>query len=184
MIGIQASLVPLLQLLNGTARDILHGWLGCTRSIGSRATIRIIQKHALYMAFHQRFTHATNPLCLPTLRWRLVGKVALFICRLHVRPELMCWKPRNVPVSFSVPQMKNVGMTIELDPKADKITCPAFGLYSSPAEYSTVGHTVLDLTRLAYQPKTRERTPHSRRHVTFCTDREEIRVSSPLTRTW
>ena len=36
--------------------------------------------------------------------------------------------------------MKHLGMTIELDPKRDKITCPAFGLYSSPAEYSTMGH--------------------------------------------
>ena len=36
--------------------------------------------------------------------------------------------------------MKNLGTTIELDPKGDKITCPAFGLYSSPAEYSTMGH--------------------------------------------
>ena len=25
--------------------------------------------------------------------------------------------------------MKNLGMTIELDPREDKISCPAFGLY-------------------------------------------------------
>ena len=42
--------------------------------------------------------------------------------------------------------MKNLGMT-------DKITCPAFGLYSSPTEYTTMGHTVLDLTSLAFQPR-------------------------------
>ena len=57
-----------------------------------------------------------------------------------------CWEScihhfqTNVPFLFSLPQMKHLGMTIELDPKGDKITCPAFGLYSSPAEYSTVGH--------------------------------------------
>ena len=33
----------------------------------------------------------------------------------------------NVPILFSHPQMKHLGMTIELDPKGDKITCPAFG---------------------------------------------------------
>ena len=65
--------------------------------------------------------------------------------------------------------MKNLGMTIELDPKGDKITCPAFGLYSSPAEHSTMGHIVLDLTSLAYQPttKSREQPGYPKRHVTF-----------------
>ena len=63
--------------------------------------------------------------------------------------------------------MKILGMTIELDPKGDNITCPAFGLYSSAAEYSIMGHIVLDLTSLAYQPKSRERSAHPKRHVTF-----------------
>ena len=60
-------------------------------------------------------------------------------------------------------------MTIERDPKGDKITCPASGLYSSPAEYSTMGQIVLDLTSLAYQPttKSRERSGHPKGHVTF-----------------
>ena len=49
-------------------------------------------------------------------------------------------------------QMKKLGTTAELDPKGDKITCPAFGLYSSPAEHSTMGHIVLDLTNLANPP--------------------------------
>ena len=37
----------------------------------------------------------------------------------------------NVPILFSLPQMKILGMTVELDPKGDKIKCPTFGLYSS-----------------------------------------------------
>ena len=61
--------------------------------------------------------------------------------------------------------MKNSGKKIELDPKGDKITLPTFGLYSSPAEYSTLGHIiVLDLTSLAYQTKLRERSTHPKRH--------------------
>ena len=32
----------------------------------------------------------------------------------------------NVPKLFSLPRMKNLGMTIELDPKGGTITCPAF----------------------------------------------------------
>ena len=75
----------------------------------------------------------------------------------------------DVPILFSLCQTKNLGMTVELDPKGDKITCPAFGLYSSPAEHSTTGHIVLDLTNLAYQPTTmsREQPGHQKRHVTF-----------------
>ena len=54
-------------------------------------------------------------------------------------------------------------MTIELDPQGDKTTSPAFGLFSSPAEYSTLGHS------LTYQPMTKSSGPSgkSRRHVTF-----------------
>ena len=65
--------------------------------------------------------------------------------------------------------MKNLGMTIELDPKGHKITCPAFGLCSSRAEHSTVADIVLDLTNLAYQPttKSREQSGQLKRHVTF-----------------
>ena len=62
---------------------------------------------------------------------------------------------------------KWLGMTIELNPKGDKITCSVFGLYSSPVEYSTMGHIVLDLTSLAYQPKSRERSARPTKHVTF-----------------
>ena len=73
----------------------------------------------------------------------------------------------NVPILLSLSQMKNLGMSVDLDPKGDKITCPAFGLHSSPAEYSTVGRIVLDLTSLAFQPKSRERSPQAKKHVTF-----------------
>ena len=54
----------------------------------------------------------------------------------------------DVPVLFPLPQMRNLGTTFELDPQGDKITCPAFGLFSTPDECSTVGHMVLDLTSL------------------------------------
>ena len=66
-------------------------------------------------------------------------------------------------------RMKNLGTTIELDPKRDEITCPAFGVYSSPAEHSTMGHTVLDLTNLACRPttKSREQSGQPKRHVIF-----------------
>ena len=72
-----------------------------------------------------------------------------------------------VPILFSLSQMKLWGVTLELDPKGGKITCATFGLYSSPAEHSTMGRMVLDLTSLAYQPKSRERSARAKKHVTF-----------------
>ena len=79
----------------------------------------------------------------------------------------------DVPILFSLPQMQNLGITLELDPKGAKIRCPAFGLYSSPIEYSTLGHIVLDLTRPAYQPKSRERSARPTKHVTFTLSQEK-----------
>ena len=75
----------------------------------------------------------------------------------------------DVHIVFSLPQMRNLGTTIELDPLRDKITCPAFGLFSSPSEYSTMGHIVLDLTSLTCQPTTKssDRSGHPKRHATF-----------------
>ena len=58
-------------------------------------------------------------------------------------------------------------MTMKLDPKGDKITCPVFGLYPAPAEYFTMEHIVLYLTSLGFQPMSRERSAHPRRNGTF-----------------
>ena len=54
----------------------------------------------------------------------------------------------DVPISFSLPQMKMLDTTFELDPKRDKITFAAFGLYCSPAGYPTMGYSGLDLQLL------------------------------------
>ena len=48
----------------------------------------------------------------------------------HVVPRLMCLRQVMCPSCFSLPQMKNLGLIIELDPEGDKITCPSLGLYS------------------------------------------------------
>ena len=94
------------------------------------------------MALRQSFAVVKILSCLPTLRQRLVGKVVLSTFRqhLHVSTRVDVLKTGNVPVLFSLPQIQNLGMTFELDLKRDKITCPACGLYSSPTEYSTMGH--------------------------------------------
>ena len=106
------------------------------------------------MASRQNFDFATSFVVFATPG----TKTCLESCILHIPTTPPCstrvdvLETGKVPISFSS-QMKYSGMKIELDPKGDKITCPAFGLYSSPAEYSTMGHIVLDLTSLAYQTK-------------------------------
>ena len=123
----------------------------------------------VFVAFQQNFVLARSLLFLPTLKQKLVGKVVLFI----FRQKPPCFnrvgvlETSDVPVPCSLPQMQNLGITLELDPKGAKITCPAFGLYSSFVEYSTTAHIVLDLTSLAHQPKSRERSSRSTKHVTF-----------------
>ena len=111
-------------------------------------------------ALLQNFAFAISPLCLPTLRQKLVGKVVLFTfpATPPCSSRVDVLETGDVPILFSLSQMKSLGTTIELDPQGDKITCPTFGLYSSPVEYSTTGHFVLDWTSLAYQPKSRERS--------------------------
>ena len=74
---------------------------------------------------------------------------------------------------FSLPQMKNLGITLELDPKGAKNYTSSFWLVLSPVEYSTMGDIVLDLSCPAYQPKSRERSARPTKHVTFTLSREE-----------
>ena len=90
----------------------------------------------------------------------------------------------DVPTLFSLPQMRNLGTTIELDPQGDKIICPAFGLYSSPVEHSTIGHPVLDLTSLAYQATTKscDRSGHPKRPVILAMSERKPSISGSCTR--
>ena len=56
--------------------------------------LKRFQKMRCIMALRQSFAPATNPFCLPTLRWRLAWEVVFFIFQrnLHIQPELKCLK--------------------------------------------------------------------------------------------
>ena len=153
-----------LNLANHPTHVVLD--LCCTLSIGSRAAIKRFQKHALYY-------NITTAFCLKSFVFANSETETCFeSCIIHFPTAPPCsttddmLETGEVPILFSVSQMKNLCTTIELDPKGDKITFPASGLCSSPAEYSTMGHIVLDLTSLPYKPKSRERSAHPKRHVT------------------
>ena len=79
------------------ALNLAHGRLDRERqSKGSRNTRGI-------MTLRKNFAPAISPLCLPTLRQRLVWKAQLFIFRqhLHVLPELMCGQRAYLILSSS-----------------------------------------------------------------------------------
>ena len=87
------------------------------------------------MVLRRNLAVVMSPSCSPTPRQKPAWKVAL--STFHDPPcstKVDVLETGDVPILFSPSQMKNLGMTFELDPKRDKITCPAFGLFSSPAK--------------------------------------------------
>ena len=141
---------------------------GCTRSIGSRAAIERFKKHTWYHGITTEFCRCNTSSVFANSKTETRKES----CIIHFPTIPPCstkvdeLETGDVPILFSPSRMKNLGMTIELDLKRDTITCPAFGLYSSPAEHSTMGHAVLVLTNLP-TTKSREQSGHPTRHVTF-----------------
>ena len=156
--------------------------LGCTQSIGSRTAIRRFQKYVLYHGITTEFCPCNKSFVFSNSETETCRES----CIIHVPTTPPCstrvdvLEKDNVPVLFSLPQMKIFGMTIELNPKEDKMTCPAFGWYSSPVESSTMGHIVLDLTSLAYQLKSRERSARPTKHVTFALSQQKFAYPADL----
>ena len=190
--------IPQSQLRGGLAWElILHGWhqsfepyqLSDARCSGSwlHSVNRIKSWQSTssrntrgMMALRRSFAFALSPLCLPTRRQKIVLKVVLFTAQQHLHVDVL--ERCDVRILLFLSLMINFGMTIELDPNEDKVTCPALGLYSSPAEYSTMGHSVSELASLAYQPKSRERSARPKKHVTFSLS--EQRSAYPAPKNW
>ena len=154
--------------------------------IGSRAAIERFKKRARYYGITTEFCRCDKSFVFANSETETCMKSG--IIRFPRTPpcstKVDVLETGDVPILLTLPQMKILGMAIELDSKGDKITWPAFGLYFSPAEYSTRGHIVLDLTSLAGQPtnKSREQPGHPGRHVTFAMSERKTSISSPFTR--
>ena len=152
-----------LNLANHPTRVVLD--VGCTRSIGSRAAIGRSKKHAWYYGITTEFCRCIKSVVFSNCETQscMEGFTLHFPTAPPCSTKVHVFETGDVPILFSL-------VTNELDPKkGDKITCPAFGLYSSPAEHSTtMEHIVLDSTNLAYQPTTKSRGQpgHPKRRVT------------------
>ena len=114
--------------------------LPCTRSIGSRAAIKRFQKHALCYGITTEFCPCNKSFVFANSETESCWES----CIIHFPTTPPCstrvavHETGDAPILFSLPQMQNWCITLELDPKGAKITCPVFGLYSSVAEYSTM----------------------------------------------
>ena len=154
--------------------------LGCTRSIGSRAAIRRFQKHALHYGMTTEFCPCNKSFVFANSETETCWES----CIIHFPTKPPCstrvdvLETGDAPILFLLQHMKILGMSLELDPKGGKSTCPTFGLHSSPAEYSIMGHIVLDFASLAYQPKSRARSTHPKRHCDTRLDRSKFCVPS------
>ena len=101
--------------------------LGCTRSVGSRKAIRRFQKHALYFGS----TTDIFPCNMSFVFAKSETETGRESCIIHLPTKPLCsirvdvLETGDVPILFSLPQMKNFGTTVELDPKGDNITYPA-----------------------------------------------------------
>ena len=124
----------------------------------------------------------TSLSCSPTGRQKPAWRVALstFQQQHHVLLRLMCLRHVMCPSCFPSHRCKTWVRLLNWIQKETKIICPAFGLYSSPAECSTMGHIVLNLTNLAYQPTTKslEQPGHPKRHVTFAMSERKTAYSA------
>ena len=96
------------------------------------------KKHARYYGITMEFCHCNKSFVFANCETETCKES----CIIHFPTIPPCstkvdvLETRDVPILFSLSQMKNLGMSIEVDPIGDNITCPALGLYSSPTEHS------------------------------------------------
>ena len=128
--------------------------LGCTSSMGSRKAIdalaRVAPQHGIGMTYWP---------CQTTFVFADSQKGGVTeTCVLTFPTEPPCTtqidilEQGEVPILFSLQQMKNLGIELKLRPQGDTITCPAFGLENSPPEVSIAGHLLLDLAKIKRRP--------------------------------
>ena len=117
----------LLDLAHHPTHVVLN--LGCTRSIGSGKAIRRFQKYALYYGITTELCPCNESLVFANTEKETCRESC--ICHFPTKPpcstRVDVLETGGVPILFSLPQMQNLGVTLELDPKEAKITCPAFG---------------------------------------------------------
>ena len=167
-----------LNLANHPTRVVLD--LGCTGSLGSRAAIRRFQKDALYYGITTEFCRCNKCFVCANSETETCWES----CIIHFPTTPPCstgvdvLETGNVPILFSLSQMKNLGLTWLLNwiRRETHITCLAFGLYSFSSWILYNGTYCFGLDESSGSPP-------SKRHATFI-DRWRVSFSNSYTRTW
>ena len=120
--------------------------LGCTRAVGSRVAVDRLLK----VAHHYKITHEILP---SNSRFNFANSqksTCTEKCRLWfptdppIHTDFDIIEEGNVPLLFSLPQMRNLRFTLELSPEAVFLTSVVFGYKRVRLKASTSNHMVLD----------------------------------------
>ena len=128
--------------------------LGCTRSMASRRAInafaRESPKHGIKITYRPcRTTFVFADSEKGTVK---LSCVLTFPTRPPCTTQIDILEKGIVPILLSLSQMKNLGISLNLHPGGDRISCVPFGLRSSPVEVSQAGRIVLNLAELFTHP--------------------------------
>ena len=130
--------------------------IGCTRSMGSRHAVEkfaaLAEKKGLQLEFLPSsacFSFANSQSTRVTEKMRV-----WFNTSPPCSTDIDIVEEGTVPILMSLPQMKNLGMSLEMTPDTVYMTCPAFGSYKQPLMMSVSNHLCLDLADVKSSPKT------------------------------
>ena len=120
-----------LNLANHPTHVVLD--LGCTPLIGSRAAIERFKKHAWYYGITTEFCRCNKSFVFANSETETCkeSRIIHFPTIPPCSTKVDALETGDVPILFSLSQMKNLGTTFELDPNGDKITCIPLQLSTS-----------------------------------------------------
>ena len=129
--------------------------IGCTRAMASRFAVNLFTKVAKnygitfeYLPSDSHFTFANS--ATDTVKEKLrVWLPTTPPCS----TDFEILESGNVPLLFSLPQMRNLYFTLELTPDTAFLTCEAFGFHREPIKSSTSRHLIVNLADLQHVPR-------------------------------
>ena len=109
-----------MNLANHPTRIVLD--LGCTRSIGSRTAIERFKKHARYYGIAMEFCRCNESFVFANSETGTCKESSIihFPTIPQCSTKVNVLETSDVPILFSLSQVKNLGITNELDPKGDE----------------------------------------------------------------
>ena len=128
--------------------------LGCTNSMGSRYAVNSFMKAAHVHGLDYEIIPSTSRFAFAKSETTSVHQ-ALNIC-CPTKPPMFTIvgivEQGSVPMFFSLQQMKNLQMQLDMRPDRVLITCEALGLHHVQATQTSSSHIVIDLAAILSVP--------------------------------